>query len=381
MPPGAGLPGGAGAAEHRGRLLRLARARRMLIAVGVAVAVLGGGLGAWAAGAGPFEDPRHCWGAWQDRGEGGFFSGHGSRSGTDDPPTPERPRGTCTVVRTIASVEQTLKVTYGPAPEDPAERMEWLGDALFPDAVPLPDGLPGVVDAGNGLLVLPERCDTADGRPTAVRMEGTDGREQDYGTPHSLDLGGTREAAVLLTAAANRGMELAGCADGEPLRTTSPVLTLPPGDESGPHERTCGIPGLGIQGSEALLRRLRPQVGTVTRQLQTCSVTDPPRFTGKPRRKERLHLGLAMIAEPRLAALAGDAAGAGAPARGWRGTGAFTTGHALVRAECAGRPTTFLMLTETDAGTGARPDYFTAFTDAVTQRLGCAPLAPGRTGR
>lgn len=49
--------------------------------------------------------------------------------------TPERPRGTCTVEYRVSSVEQTLKVTYDPAPEDPGKRMEWLGDTLFPDAV------------------------------------------------------------------------------------------------------------------------------------------------------------------------------------------------------------------------------------------------------
>lgn len=365
----------------RGRLLRFVQARRMLIAVGVAVAVLGGGLGAYAAGVGPFDGDRHCWGAWQTGGERGFFSDQGSRSGTDDPPTPERPRGTCTVEYRVSSVEQTLEVTYGPAPEDPGKRMEWLGDSLFPDAVPLPDGLPGVVDASSGLLVLPKRCDTADGRPTVVRMEATDAQEEEYGLADAVNLGGTREAAVLLVAAANRGMELAGCADGKPLRTTSPVLTLAP-DDGSTDEDTCGIPGLSPQGSKNLLRRLQPQVGTVGRELQTCSVTDPPRFTGRePKRKKRLHFGLAMIAEPRLAALVGDAAGAQAPARGWRGTGTFTDHHLVARAACAGRPTVFLLLTETGIAADAPTAHFTAFTDAVTQRLGCGPLAPGRTGR
>ncbi|MEI5097752.1 hypothetical protein RB200_02665 [Streptomyces sp. PmtG] len=51
----------------------------------------------------------------------------------------------------------------------------------------------------------------------------------------------------------------------------------------------------------------------------------------------------------------------------------FAAGHQVVRAACAGRPTTFLLLgSKSRATTG----HFTAFTDAVTRRLGCAPLAP-----
>ncbi|MFH0518811.1 hypothetical protein ACHBTE_16765 [Streptomyces sp. M41] len=57
-------------------------------------------------------------------------------------------------------------------------------------------------------------------------------------------------------------------------------------------------------------------------------------------------------------------------ARGWRGTGTIGEEHAIVRADCAGRPATFPMGASTD------PSYLAAFANAAAARLGCAPIAP-----
>jgi hypothetical protein len=376
MPEEAEVPGaGESRRDRAGRLLRTHRGR---VAAGAAVVLLAaglaGGLGARAAEAGPFAPDRYCWDAWQ---EPGVLGDEGRRTGTDDAPTPRRPHGSCEVTlddtRGPSGYRGTVRVAYGPAPKDPEERMAWLGGFLFPGSVPLPDELPGVVSGGGGLLVLPERCAAADGRPATVTLDADP----------QPGLGGVRETAVLLVAAANRGMELAGCAAGEPLRVTSPVFTLPEDPDDGPAEAgrdVCRVPGLDIEGTKEQLDDLQPRVGAVTGGLQTCSVSVPPWASGgEPHEEGKLSFGLAMIAEPRLASLVADVAGPEPPAEGWRGTGDFAADYLAARAECAGRPTVFVRVRGTAGGDGT--EQFTAFTDAVTRRLGCAPLAPGRSGR
>jgi hypothetical protein len=82
-----------------------------------------------------------------------------------------------------------------------------------------------------------------------------------------------------------------------------------------------------------------------------------------------------MVAQPRLAAVFDGITGERPAARGWRGTGTFGEKYALLRADCAGRPVTFLMGAPTDTG------HLAAFADAVATRLGCAPIAPKGAAR
>ncbi|MFD9910493.1 hypothetical protein [Streptomyces sp. NPDC059063] len=371
----------------RGR--QFVRARRGVLAVGTVVALLAAGLGTWATDTWPFDSrDRYCWGAWeQDSGPGILgdeaFDGDGGRSRTSrgTAPTAAKPRGTCVLaVRSTHTfsdgdkgVQDTnVTVTYGPAPKGAAERVEWIGRFLGDRAMPLPEGLPGAVDGRHGLLVLPKRCDSRDGRPTAVTLEAVDRAPDDVigGT----DLGGADAVVELLLAAAEKGMKATGCAPDEPVRVTSPVLRLPERQDTTLFGPACRIPGLdveaGVDKDTAL--RMQAQVGAVTGDLQSCSVTIGRSVRVGEREDTRVFDAL-MVRAPRLGALLDGVTGRAAPARGWRGTGVFTDDYQVVRAGCAGRPTTFLLL---GSPTRETTGYFTAFTNAVTQRLGCAPVAP-----
>lgn len=376
---------------------RLARARRFVgtrrggTAVGLVVALLAGGVGTWATDTWPFDGrDRYCWGAWQEDsgpgilGDDGFEGDDGrSRTSTGTAPTPGNARGECRL--SVASShtygdgdknrqDTTVTVKYGPAPEPAADRVNWLGGYLGDRAMPLPGGLPGVADGSHGLLVLPERCDTRDGRPTAVTLDAKEALDPDDPLPDSPRVGGSQAVAELLVAAANKGMEAVGCDGGKPLRVDGPVPTLPERHESFSSGPVCRIPGLDVESDldKDTALRLSYQVGAVNDDLQSCSAE-----IGRSLRlgeREDTHLfDAVMVREPRIAALLKGAAGTKAPAKGWRGTGTFASDYRLVQAGCAGRPTSFLML-----GTppGATEDYFATFTNAVARRLGCAPVAP-----
>ncbi|MGW1893986.1 hypothetical protein ACWCP6_27595 [Streptomyces sp. NPDC002004] len=365
-----------------GRLRRaLPHSRRgQLLLISALVLVLAGtGLGTWAADTWPWPKDRYCWGAWE-RDSGPDFLGDeafgddddGSRTGKETAPTREHPTGSCEVAIASdykssydgdkVSTHQQVSVEYGPVPKAAEARLAMVHDGfLGGDMVPLPDGLPGTVNGRGGLLVLPKSCDTQDGRPTVVTMHasGTYSSGPSYTQNDPADLGGAREAAVLLVAAANRGMAAAGCAPDEPRRVSSPVYDLPGKQEHifSTSSDVCGIRGLHLDTED-----IEDQTGAVTRDLQTCSVRGDR--DGMP------YLELAMVAQPRLAAVFDGIAGEHPAARGWRGTGTIGEKHAIVRADCAGRPATFLMGASTD------PGHLAAFANAAAARLGCAPIAP-----
>lgn len=359
-------------------------ARRRTALVGGAVVVLvAAGLGTWATDTWPFDGKdTYCWGAWKEDSGPGFLSrealdeDNASRTSKETAPTPRRQRGQCTVSLHSERVgsdgdqiaaETKITVTYGPAPKGAGERLEWIDGYLGDRAMPLPDGLPGATDGKQALLVLPEGCDTRDGRPTAVTLD-TMARTVYSDTTMSADagLGGSQSVARLLVAVANRAMEKAGCAPAEPLEAVSPMTTLPEEDESF-FTRACRIRGLEF-GKEG--RDLEYQVGAVTRDFQSCSV--------RTQRGEGRYFDALMVAQPRFSALLDGVTGTKAPARGWRGTGVFADDYKVVRADCAGRPLTVLMLAPSLHET---TPYFTAFANAVARRVGCAPIAPGGSSR
>lgn len=366
------------------RALPHSRRGRLLLISALVLALAGTGLGTWSAGTWPWPKDRYCWGAWEEDGGPGFLGDEafgddddGSRSAEEAVPTRERPTGSCEVAIDSdykssydgdeVSVDQRVSVEYGPAPKATEARLSMVQDRfLGGDMAPLPDGLPGTVNGRGGLLVLPKSCDTDDGRPTVVTLEAS-GRYSSgpsYTRNDPPDLGGAREAAALLVAAANRGMAATGCAPEEPLRVSSPVYDLPGKGELvfSTSDDVCGIRGLRL-GTEDV----EDQIGAVTRDLQTCSV--------RGRRDDVPHLDLAMVAQPRLAAVFDGIVGERPAARGWRGTGTTGEERAIIRADCADRPITFLM------GASSDRDHLAAFANAAAARLGCAPIAPKGAAR
>ncbi|MFF6980200.1 hypothetical protein ACFZAV_21240 [Streptomyces sp. NPDC008343] len=360
------------------------RRGRLTLISALVLAVGGTGLGTWAADTWPWPKDRYCWGAWEQDSGPDFLGNEafgdeddGSRGSKETAPTREHPTGRCEV--TIASdykssydgdkvsTDQQVSVEYGPVPKAAEDRLAMVHDGfLGSNMVPLPDGLPGTVNGRGGLLVLPKSCDTPDGRPTVVTMHasGTYTSGPSYTQNDPPDLGGAHQAAVLLVAVANRGMAAAGCAPDEPLRVSSPIYDLPGKQERifNTSDDVCGIRGLHLDTED-----IEDQIGAVTRDMQTCSVHGD--------RDDVPHLQLAMIAQPRLAAVFDGIAGERPAARGWRGTGTISATHAIVRADCAGRPATFLMGASTD------PGHLAAFANAAAARLGCAPIAPKGAAR
>ncbi|MFD0313060.1 hypothetical protein [Streptomyces flavalbus] len=346
----------------------------LLLVAALVLAVAGAGLGTRAADTWPWPKDRYCWGAWEEGGGPGFLGGDDdwSRAVEETAPTRERPTGRCQIDLAHGgrggydgdqvSYDQRVAVEYRPVPKAAEDRLAMVqGGFLGGDSVPLPDGLPGTVSERGGLLVLPKSCDAADGRPTVVtlRASGTYASGVSYVRNDPPSLGGARQAAVLLVAAANQGMAAAGCAPDEPLEVSSPVYGLP-GEPERVHstsEEVCGIRGLHPETEE-----VEYQIGAVTRDLHTCGVRGTE--DGAP------YLELAMVAHPRLAAVFDGITGTRPAGRGWRGTGTFGEEHAIVRAECAGRPATFLM------GVSVNPGHLAAFANATAARLGCAAIAP-----
>jgi len=342
--------------------------RKRLGVVGglMAGVVFATGIGLYATDSWPFRDS-YCWGAWQENsgarflGEDVLGESAGRSSEESAPPSAERPHATCTVaVRSTVDdsdsdepleFEDKVTVEYGPVPEKAAARHEWLGRYFHGSASPLPDGLDGLVAGDRAMLVLPEACDV-DGRPSVVtiRSEGWgDGHLGRLAMPFSI---GTYSAVVrMLLDVADTGMARAGCAPDEPLRTTSPLVTVAEDSDSA-GKPLCRIPGVEFDfGSGA---RYEQQVGAVTPRLQTCSVVW--RSRGEPDEPAAQYV---MAGEPRMTALFG-----GLPEGAAQG---------LARATCDGRQTVFYGHVQgAFAGDRAAAERsFKNFVASVGSRIGC----------
>lgn len=354
------------------------------------VLALMAGVGGWSAVTGslPFlRDKEHyCWGAWEQDsgprvlGEDALSAG-GSRSAEESPPTAGRPSGSCTLtVRATSeaggeeiSYADRVAVRYGAAPREAAERRAWLGEFLDARSVRLPGGLSGTVGRDRAVVVLPERCD-AGGRPVAVTLRAHGrGASASGEAANPTVLGTDGQVAAMLLDVANAGMREADCAPGTPLALDG---GLPGGaaekDRSGlvPRE-ACEIPGL------------RGGPGTSTwswsraddERLRICSVE-----TDAARGEEPEFAGQFLVVDaPRLVALFDGMAGDKAPGPGWRGKGVVRGDHALVRAECGGRPTVFFQQLADGMRKAAEPDprgVFAEGADAAARQAGCERIAP-----
>ncbi|MFJ1900684.1 hypothetical protein [Streptomyces sp. NPDC088115] len=343
--------------------------RRVAVWAGVvAGAVLVSGIGLWATDSWPFR-ASYCWGAWEQNSGASFLgdealgkSGSERRATESAPPSAGRPHGTCTLAVTSEAedgdadqpltLKEQITLEYGPVPAGAEERRAWIAQYFHGSASPLPDGLDGLVAADRAMLVLPGKCD-ADGRPSAVTIRsGSTGGGHLGKVAMPFAIGNTAEVGRMLLDAANTTMKKAGCAPGEPLRMTSPLVTVAEDDERAGNP-LCRIPGMSFdfgQGS-----RYQQQVGTVTGRLQTCSVVwQTPRAPDEPSAQ------YVMARQPRLVALFD-----GLP------TG---SAHGLLRATCGGRATVFYGHVETGLQGRGRPSdrrVFDRFAESVGKRLGC----------
>ncbi|MCX5344597.1 hypothetical protein [Streptomyces atratus] len=344
------------------------RRRGALLAGTVAGAVLVSAIGLWATDSWPFRDS-YCWGAWEQNsgaallGDDGLDKSGSERRATESaPPSSVRHHASCTVAVTSTvpdedsdeplTFKEQVTVEYGPVPTGVEEHRAWIARYFDGSASQLPDGLDGLVAGDRAMLVLPDTCDV-DGRPSAVtiRSESTgDGHLGKVAMPFTI--GSRSDVTRLLLDAANTGMRKAGCAPDEPLRMTSPIVTIAEDDETA-RSPLCRIPGVTLELGRS--SQYQEQVGVVGERLQTCSVVwRAPRMPDEPAAQ------YVMAGEPRLVALfKGLPEGAG---------------NGLVRAECDGRQTVFYGNVQSGLQGAGRPDdrqVFTNFTKSVSKRIGC----------
>lgn len=371
---------GDGDAAGAGRLRRALTSRRgrAVLAGGLAAALVAGWL---VLGADDDADAakKRCWGAWSQRDKPSLFDEKDHvRAFRETAPTPERPRGSCTITASWTysddeTVQEKISVSYGTGPRDAEQRRAWLAELFAGARDQLPEGLPGFVSTGSAALVLPGECDV-DGRPSVVTASGV--QSDDDGDTATLPNVSSEpwQAGQALVDVANHGMEKAGCAPEKPLGFTAPLAAGHQADDAFAADFSagaCRIAGLG-----PVPRRgggddegLRSVVGPVSDDLQTCVV--------------RFYDGMAaqftMTAHPRLVKLFDGLTGSVPPAPGWRGQGYLDKNGALFRTRCAGR-TTVMFLEKTaiaeDTPFATPSRVFPVFAAAVAQRLGCAAVVP-----
>lgn len=233
------------------------RARRRwlgLLAGGASLALLAGLGVAYATQRAVFapEGPV-CWGAWEP--SQAPLSDIGGSVREDEAPTSTRPTGTCVIARSVGqgrSAVSEVTVRYGRLPEDADERLAWLVQHVHGSAAPLPEGLPGLVDGAQGLLVLPPSCDV-DGEPSVVTLSSKLSSADAW--PEDRVLGSPSEVAHLLTAVADHGMAEAGCAHGAPVTTERPVPRLP--ERINHFSEVCQLPGLPSRAALVSSRDVR----------------------------------------------------------------------------------------------------------------------------
>ncbi|MDX3233031.1 hypothetical protein [Streptomyces sp. ME19-01-6] len=375
---GDGDAAGAGAGAGRLRRALTARRGRAALAGGLAAALVAGWL---VLGADDDADAakKHCWGAWSQRDKPSLFDEKDHvRAFRETAPTPERPRGSCTITASWTysddeTVQEKISVSYGTGPRDAKKRRAWLAELFAGARDQLPEGLPGFVSEGSAALVLPEKCDV-DGRPSVVTASGV--QSDDEGETARLPKVSSEpwQAAQVLVDVANHGMEKAGCAPEKPLGFTAPVvsgrapdITFAPDFSPG----GCRIDGLGPapRRGESDDEGLHSVVGPVSDDLQTCVVDFYDEMAAQ----------FTMTAHPRLMKLFDGLTGGAPLAGGWRGQGYADADGALFRTRCADRTTVMFMertamAKDTPFATPSR--IFPVYAAAVAKRLGCAAVAP-----
>ncbi|MEU1309799.1 hypothetical protein ABZ419_13015 [Streptomyces cinnamoneus] len=348
---------------------RTARRSRTLTGALAIAALLAALMALWQTQFRPLSKPEYCWGTW--RADGGPFRTDAGRDGgahrrtaRETAPTPARPHGRCSLSwsggRGRDAPRRSLEVRYETGPSAAKERRAWLAELFAGGDAALPDDLPGFVTADTGTLVLPASCDV-DGRPSVVTVSG------------AFDSSPDRTGRILLEAA-NRATKVTGCA-GE-VRTTGPTtptgcsLPLPaaaPAPRPAPASTPAPAPRPAPASAPAPPAVPGTAAGSVHDGFQTCAMAGGGQWAAR----------FTMVARPRIVALFDGLTGDSPPAPGWRALGRIEATAALIRADCAGRPTVFTMRTG-PGRTGTRLDdareAFPPLVEAVAERMGCAPL-------
>ncbi|RLU99354.1 hypothetical protein CTZ27_15580 [Streptomyces griseocarneus] len=365
----------AGHAERKGRVLTGALAITALVAALVAL---------WQTQSTPLARRAYCWGSWPEDGSP-FRGGARDRVAEESAPSRGHPAGLCTLRwragKGAGEYEQRVELRLGTGPEAAGPRRAWL-DGLFEGGdTALPGRLPGFTTAGAGALVLPQGCDVG-GRPSVVTLTSSyadaTGRGRHPGFPAAAS---PPDTGALLVRAANRAAAVTGCSSAPPMRMRTravpAVPMLPLRVNSDPPQGRCAIPGLGVDDPSSSPSadpskgsaedRLTDTVGSVHDDFQTCAIAGDGQWAAR----------FTMVGRPRIVALFDGLTGDSPPAPGWRAHGRIDTDGALIRADCAGRPTVFTMRTG-PGRTHTRLDdprtSFPAFVDAVGERIGCAHL-------
>lgn len=363
---------------------RTPRHRVVLVLVSVLVLLGGATLAAYATRTGPFAKDGYCWGAWSEDGGPGVLGDDYARAaetygtpgrgeaaicvvafgapGTEEMRTPDTGLHGAAPGAREGTRGQRLVARVGPPPRATGgPRRAWLAEALPGSAAPLPDGLPGVAGRDHGTLVLPEECDTGH-VPLVVTVRADGG---------AIELGPEQDVAQLLLSLAKTAREKAGCAEGPPMRFTTPVRTAP-GEESYDEGRpACRVPGLRLAPRRG---DVRGYAGAIGDRLQSCSLELTDKDGDVTARGH-----FVLTSHPRLVPLFAGMAGGKSPGAGWRGNGRIEGGDGLVTAECRGRPTVFHLHLDGPLARAATPDtraVFARAADSVTERLGCPPVGP-----
>ncbi|MEU2852276.1 hypothetical protein [Streptomyces syringium] len=353
------------------------RTTRLLTGALAIAALVAALVALWQTQFRPIAPPGYCWGTWPGEArDGGLFQrGVRHRTADERAPTPGRPSGHCALSwrggRGPEAYEQRVTVRLDTGPRGADQRRSWLDGLFAGGGTALPGGLPGFASAGSGALVLPKSCDVA-GRPSVLSLTGTfTGSTARAGHP-GFPQGSTPEiTGKLLIEIANRAINVSSCASGPPLRLPHATAGDGSGGEGGGADAgagdDCAIPALATGEAKGTGRPART-AGSSPGTLRTCAV---PAADGRPA------IRWAAIGIPRLVTLFDGLTGDRPPAPGWRATGRIDTTRALVRADCAGRPTVFVLRTgpgRTHTPLDDARVAFPALVDGAAERAGCARL-------
>ncbi|MBB1245580.1 hypothetical protein GL263_18745, partial [Streptomyces durbertensis] len=257
----------------------------------------------------------------------------------------------------------------------------WAREHLNGEAVPLGDGVPGMVSPGRAWVLLPDSCvakagedDRRVGAPSATAVTVEVGGLLPTRERRRREDGALQPFADAVVDAANATMAYLGCAG----RYQRPgELAEAAGYDDVGKDALCGIEGLPAgpvtRRDSVTQHRMTDPDGALVRTCEVLRVT-------KEQRWRRQLLRLTTIEDDRLEGLfrLTDDVG-GRKVTGKRGEGWVLPGRAVYRAECQTGMVTFVLTQEERWEEGWLPGrYLAPYVEAESRRLGCGELAVRR---